>query len=208
MDGLTDTLSTWWNNAVNAVESIPDEWNAKIAQLKSAVSDFEKTYAALQSQKSIAQKDPVLYADYTAIMERGNYVKTVITDTLSKLGSALNYVKNTVGMSGMGDLGALPLIPIAVIAGALALISKWLTDAYAMNKKLNLLDKTYNDAKAAGASPQQLQAIAHDAALQNTGGLFNGAGGVLDKAIVILIIGGALYLLAPTIKKALSRGRP
>jgi len=205
MNSLTDTLSTWWNNAVNAVESIPDEWNSKVAQLKDAVASFETTYANLQSQSDIAKSDPVLYADYSNLMDRGAYVKTVITDTINKLGGALDYAKSVVGVSGMADLGVLPLIPIAVIAGALALITKWLTDAYAMSKKLNLLQQTYDDAKAAGASPAQLAAISHDAALQSSGGLFDGAGDVMNKAIFLLIAGGLLYLLAPTIKKALNK---
>ena len=201
---LTSTLSTIWNNAVNAVESIPDEWNAKVNELKQAVSQFETLYSKLQGQSAIAKTDPALYAEYSSLMSRGNYVKTVITDTLQKLGSALSYAKSVVGMQGMGNLGALPLVPIAVIAGSLALITKWVTDASATSRKLDLLQQSYNDAKARGASSQELNAIAHDAAVSTTGeGIFSGAGDLANKAIWIMLIGGALYLLLPTIKKQL-----
>lgn len=189
---------------MNAVESIPDEWNAKVNELKQAVSQFETLYSKLQGQSAIAKTDPALYAEYSSLMSRGNYVKTVITDTLQKLGSALSYAKSVVGMQGMGNLGALPLVPIAVIAGSLALITKWVTDASATSRKLDLLQQSYNDAKARGASSQELNAIAHDAAVSTTGeGIFSGAGDLANKAIWIMLIGGALYLLLPTIKKQL-----
>lgn len=206
---LASKLSSILDNAVDAIESIPDEWNAKINQLRNAITTFESLYAKLQSQSAIAKTDPVLYADYTALMTRGAYVKSVITDTLSKLGSALGYAKNVVGMSGMGNLGALPLIPIAVIAGALALITKWTSDALIASKKLDQLSTAYNDAKARGASTQELSAIAHDAAMSNSGSdMFGGASSLANKVLVIMIAGGLFYLLLPTLKKQLnSRGK-
>lgn len=199
---LTSTLTTLWTNAVNSISSIPDEWNAKVSELRNAVASFENLYTKLQSQSAIAKTDPVLYADYTALMTRGAYVKSVITNTLTKLGNALSYAKSVVGMEGMGSLGALPLVPIAIIAGALALITKWIADAVVTSRKLDQLSVAYNDAKAAGATPQQLAAIAHDAAMTNTGeGLFDGAGEFANKVIVIMVVGGLIYLLLPTVKK-------
>lgn len=199
---LLGTLHSIWDTAAQAVGDIPTEWNAKVAELKSTIAVFETTYEKLGTQAGVARLDPGLNADYASLMNRGAYVKSVIADTLTKLGGALNYMRSIVGMDGMGNLGALPMVSIAFIVGAIVLAKKWNDDGVVMSRKLAMLEQTYNDAKLSGASPQQLAAISHDAAIANTGSSFLG-GDLANKAIFILIAGGLLYLLAPTIKKAL-----
>ena len=95
----------------------------KVSEFKARVAEFWDVFGRLQRLQPIAEQDPRARAEYSRLM--GSASK--ITDKISEV---TNTVKSLVGwVGGLFGLGALPFVPIAVVVGAVTLITAWLVDA-------------------------------------------------------------------------------
>lgn len=186
MTDLSSTAQTW-----------SMEWQAAVDNLKAKAQEFQRMFSTLQSDA--ANVPPELRASYDALMSRGQWVKNQIQSITSGIDFGYNMFSSTPlmnglkQMGGMNALGVLPLIPIAIITGGLALIVAWLSDAYTMQQKINLAKSTKANASQA-------------ASILGAGGSALGAN-FFQSAGLLLLIGVGVYLFLPTIKQAFNGGK-
>lgn len=187
---------------VNSIEDIPAEWSNQVASLKAKASEFGQLFQQLLGM------DPgpgsPYKSEYDAIMGRGTTIKQQISNVTSGIDGILNAARGAFSLSGMnmGGLGVIPLIPIAVIVGAIALLVGWLTDAYNLRAKLAA-------AKAAGATAQQTADIVNGG---RSSSFFPSLPGnptsFMGTATWLLVIGVGMMVFVPMIKNAIAkRGR-
>lgn len=129
------------------------------------VNKFWNTYTQLEQRSNEVPSD--LQSEYSDIMARGSRIRATIEYITNTYDAVAEWVSDVFGFSGQdvgldgvfwrdvpnGNLHAIQFVPLAVIAGASALIAKWLKDAYTMHRKLDemkrLEDKGYDSARAA-----------------------------------------------------------
>jgi hypothetical protein len=207
-DSVFSTVSSGFDSAksslLNAMASVGNtaqswsvEWQNAVDNLKEKAKEFTKVFSQLQSDSGRVPQN--LRAEYDAIMSRGSWVKATIQQVTSGIDSAWSAVQSIPMLNGLRNvnnlrgMGIVPLIPIAVIAGAVAVIVAWLSDAYSLQQKINL-------AKSTGASPSQAANIIG-------AGSGSTAGGFIQSVGTLLLIGAAVFLFLPTIQKAVKGGK-
>lgn len=121
-----------------ATEQEKIAWYNVIGQFRRKVAEFEAMLAKLQSQKPIAAKDPALADEYSALMNKATALQEKIKQIRDATSDAIDWIKGVFGFDG---LGIVPLIPIAVVAGAIAAIGYWIKDAYEFSKKLEKVEQ-------------------------------------------------------------------
>lgn len=138
----------------------PDDtaWYDVIGKFKSAVAKFQAEYATLQS----INIDPVKYPDLSKmqldLLRSGNTIKETIRSITGAVDSAWSWIKSTFGFDGLhqmaqiNGLGIAPLIPIAVVVGAVAAMVKWGLEFAAFYMKLEYAKSL----AAQGLSPVQI----------------------------------------------------
>lgn len=173
-----------------------------IAAFMGKIKVFYENFKGLQAQRDFVAKHPELQADYNDLMSRGSFIDAQIKRAKSLMQSAQgawNWFLSTIGLGDVGDLEALPLIPVAIAAGAaaIALITKWLTDAYIFSRKVNAIQEL--EAKGGITSREAARRIS----AAGPTGLFD----VLQKNVIWLVIGGTLLMFGPEILKWIQRTR-
>lgn len=156
---LRDTLPT------------PDDaaWYDVITKFKNYAAKFASNYNELKSVDIDAGKYPELSKLQLDLLRRGLTVKATIQSVMGAVDNAWTWLKGQFGFEGVRELGSLstglgvvPLVPIAVVVAAVALIAKWLMDynsfktrltevkrleakGYSSDQAANIVDKIYSD---------------------------------------------------------------
>lgn len=155
-----------------ATETQSAEWWNLVAQFRDAASRVDQVLATLRGQESIARRSAALSADYDAIMGRAAALRSTIADYLGKIETAMSWFRQVVPFSesspdapqgtwdaegwGLNGLGAIPIIiGVAAISAALAAVTKFLTDAWALSRRLQEQARL----EAGGLSPAEAAAI-------------------------------------------------
>lgn len=198
LDDLFGTAKSAASTVVSSIADIPAEWSAKVNELKARAAEFMQLFNDLSSRADQAAAAG-MSAEYNALMSRGASIKAQVQQVTSAIDNVYNSVSNLFGLSGagFGELGIIPLIPIAIIVGAIALLVKWISDAYTMRNKLAA-------ATAAGANAAQLTQIATG----SSGSIFStltSPGSLMGNAGVFLLIGAGVLLLVPMLKRVMKR---
>lgn len=125
---------------------------ASIDELKARTAEAMRLYDRLRTRQALATKAG-LVSEYSGVVSRFARVR----DALQKL-TDTGSLTDAVRVLWNGEVGALGVAPIiawagasVAIAGALAAISAWLTDAYKLDARLT----AYERALAAGQTPEQ-----------------------------------------------------
>lgn len=84
---------------------------------------------------------------------------------------------------GLGSLGVLPLIPIAIIAAATAYIGGWVSDAYTINQKLSTAEKIIEQGGTREEAKEYVNSIA------NSGSFLAPANSAIKNLIPLFLIG-------------------
>lgn len=205
MDGWwTDTKDTFGNlgdwfsqrvgDVTDTVGDLNAEWQRQVNRLKDKAAEFSRVFTKLEQRQPLAEQSPVLKHRYDRVMKLGLNVRQTVQGITGKIDAALRGFQDLFGLSpNMAGMGAVPLVPIAVIAGAIAAITAWLTDAYALDRQLDSLDSQIK----AGVDPVVAGdniAKSGDQPLIDVANPFKGATG--------LILGGvALYFFWPTLRR-------
>ncbi len=104
-----------------------------------------------------------LQEEYSGLRSTADYVQSTITWITSSVDSVTGFfsdIFNFDGVSGVrdyingqnvGNMGLVPLIPLAAISGALALMSKFIADVYVFERKITEQKRLENT----GMSPMQ-----------------------------------------------------
>jgi len=164
----------------------------KIDEFKAKVAEFENLFSFLERSKNFpaVRKNPKLLKEIKSSLSWGDKIKGVILKSWAKINSALKYIKSSVGMDGLDidtGLGFVVSVPVAIavgsIAASLAIIGKWIRDAYVIKAKITEANLLLNK----GVPPTQVAAIINKIDPPMT--LFN------PKTLGFLIVGiGGFYL--------------
>lgn len=102
------------------------------------------------NQDMITRQSPAVQKEYNDLIDRGSTIRNSVETVTGLIDKAQRYyqtakgwVSDLFGMDGYSpQMGVLPvLIPAAVIAGSLAAMGKWLSDAYQFNRKMEEIAK-------------------------------------------------------------------
>lgn len=168
------------------------------------VTDFDETarlfsdnYAGLKAQGPyIERSHPELLPKYQELMKSAAKHNATI-NSLRRVRNTVSGWLGTIGRAvGLGEMGAIPLVPIAVISAsaALAAISKWIKDAFVFSRRLNELRRL----EGQGLSPGQAANVVNKT-LGPAESLFFGIN------LKWVVIGGLGLLLLPSLITAFRR---
>ena len=159
-------------------------------EFKARATEFAKQFSFLQGKSAVVARHPKLKADYTALMDRGAWVRSAIEKVTGATDTVVGWFKNLLGGVEVEtrSLGFLPLVPVAIIAASTAAIAKWMSDAYVFGRKLRAVE----DLEAKGLSPQEAAELVKG---QEGAGLFNFSLGGAAMPVYVLGIGALAYLM-------------
>src|SRR5690606_18926536 len=102
------------------------DWQNQVDTFKQKAREFIALFTELKGKEdALKNADDETKKRYEKLMSRGDWIFKTIQSIASKIDWAINSFSGI----GMGGMGILPVVPIAVIAGALAVITAWLSDA-------------------------------------------------------------------------------
>lgn len=169
-----------------------------ITDFKEKARQFWAVWNGLNNKRDVvARQSPEIKAKYNKLMNDGvgirskiEWVTAAIDKAANLYGDVKSWIMDKFGFDGISDsqlagMGILPLIPVAIIAAAVAAISYWTNDAYQFNAKLNEIQRLENK----GISPVQAAKMVEQTF--NTGIFSN-----LKNLILPLVIGGGIIFLA------------
>ncbi len=168
------------------------KFDSAVVELKNKAAEFSRLYSALLQKESVAKTDPELYKSYQALMNRADWVKGSVEKITGAIDWTTGYISGVLSRepTNLSGLGILPVLGVAAIAGAISILTIWISDAYVELRKLDNIEKM---AAKYGADPEQMaKAIMGERAKASALG---GIG-------VVAVIFAGLYFLGPEIKKA------
>lgn len=138
-----------WEKVTGAAGALADDWTDAVNRLKEKAREFTAVYSTLLNAREGLSGNDLARVD--ALLRRGNIVRSTIDGIARTVGGIAGLLpsKTLAGYARGGQLGALPLVSIAVILGAIAAITAWLSDAYVEIKRLNLAEEVHR----AGGNP-------------------------------------------------------
>lgn len=155
------------DNAIEAQSALtadPAWWNV-VAQFKSAAAGMEQAYDRLMSEADYVAQRPALRAKFDSLVSRAATVRATVESVRDKLASAVDWFNSLGASLGLNGLGILPIIGIAAIAAAVALVVKWTTDTI---KFLKLVSEQRR-LEAAGVAPERAAEITQQTAAAASG---------------------------------------
>ncbi len=168
---------------------LPAEDQGWIDRFKARIAEFAEVFTRLKAIEPQIEQTPELKAEYQDLVSRGNVIETTISTVTGSINKAVHWFKNVFGMDGLsmanrGQLGALPLLPIAAISGAMTLIGYWVSDVYVFYKKLEKFDQLRAEGVPAGEASRIVSEVS------DKPGLFDLD---LQKWVVPLLLVGGLW---------------
>jgi hypothetical protein len=134
---------------------------AKIDQLRALSTQFEATLAKLASLENVARMRDDAWQRWNALISNGVNVRASIQKGTNAIRDALQWLRDTTGISVSG-LGFAPIaiaLVLAAIVAAIAAASSFVADAQVEIRKLEILQ-----ASVAELPPEQRAKILQDAA--------------------------------------------
>jgi hypothetical protein len=182
--------------AVSEVQTA--EWWNLVAKLRAASTELDAVLGKLRTQESVARSKPELSAEYDSLMGRAASLRNTISDYLSKLSGVVDWARDAgdwiMRATGLQGLGVVPvIIGVAAIAAAVAGVTKFLTDAYALSRKLDEQQRVEQIARASGMSPIEAAREASGIVERTAGGSVMST--MFKAAAPFLAIAGLVWLI-------------
>lgn len=130
---------------------------SSLIDLKNKYEEFLGLLNGLRSRPDVVANNPELKVEYDALLNRGSTIANYMDKIYGSAAGAFEWVTGFFESSD-DNLGALPLIPIAVISGALSIMGKWIADVYVFNSKVNEIKRLEND----GINPAQAYTLVNE----------------------------------------------
>lgn len=191
------------------------QWDKTIAQWKEAVATFQTNYENLLRRAPIGNSSPALQRKYRSAMDEAASAKVRIAEINSALAdvqawlsgawtsfhNVWSYISGKVSMLfgyehamieqvAMGELGQVIMIPVAVVAVAIAYIAARSMDLYQTNQKLD----TVKEYVAKGYTPLQAANAVAKTIKTTTPGLFSSIEASTKWLAIAVLLGGGLYV--------------
>ncbi len=177
-----------------------------IDRFRQQAREFWRLYQSTGDNANfVATQNPSIQREYRDLMDRGQGIRSkveVATGIIDKAGAMIDTAKNwftdTFGLGGLASvnrmmpeqLGLIPLIPIAVIAGSLAAIGKWVNDALVFNRRINEMKRL----QAQGMTPTQAANVIDKI-------MPKGFGANVTGLLIPIVLVGAIVLVPRFFKK-------
>lgn len=145
------TMRTYTMGAVTPEQK---NWMDTLTDYKAKAAEFAALYDDLKAKESRMVKEMKTRDEYQRLVERGGWIQSTITTIGAKVDETLAYLRGLMGNSVQG-LGLVWLIPVAVVAGSVALMGSWISDTYQFNKRFEEIHRL----ESMGYTPEQAAAI-------------------------------------------------
>lgn len=137
------------------LDSVEAEWRDAVTRWENAVADFQNALALHYSNETMATELGD-HDEWSAQLYKATGIQDAITNLQQKLAGASDWFKQTFGLSGLNRMGFIPLIPVAVIVGAIAAVVSITSALYTYNAELV---RKWNYVNANNLTPDQTQAL-------------------------------------------------
>lgn len=166
------------------------EWLREVEALKEKAAEFVNVFSRLQALESVARTDSAASQKYQSLMDRGVAIRDRISYVTGLIDRAFEWFtdqgstppETVANLQGLGLLW----IPAAVVAGAVAAVVAWLSDAYVQVKEL----ETAQQLIAQGVPPADAYRIAREGEKGIIGGFLEG---VRNNFILFTALGLAAW---------------
>ena len=173
-------------------ETLTLQEKSYIEKFKDKAKQFWALWNKLAGEQyDMATRPLEIQSQYSDLISRGQSIKSTIetvTGAIDKAAATYQDVKNWLaekfGLNGVeidektGQLGIIPLIPIAIIGASLAAMGKWVLDAYEFSGKLDKM----KELESQGMSPSEAAAVVEKSLIGQ--GMFAGAGNLVPLALL------------------------
>lgn len=149
------------------LDSIEAEWQDAVARWESTVADFQTALDLHIANKSKAEAlGPDEYARWLDQLDYANRVKTAIEMLQESLSATSEWARTTFGLGSLrrmgSQMGALPLIPVAVIVGSISTVTAVIYALYSYNSELER--KWQYIQQNPNITPEQVKAVLESSA--------------------------------------------
>lgn len=154
-----------------------------IENFKRRVAEFNQVFNALLS--SGPPKDPALLNEYNSLISRGQTIRNTVGTVMDGINKAVTWAKATFGLNAIngGQLGWFWLIPVAGITATLAVIGKYISDAYMFGEK----NKAFKDlTEKQKMTPQQAASVIQQTYGNGTG-FFSKVGNIALPGVILVV---------------------
>ena len=176
--------------------------DAMVGKFVRQIKIFYDNLTGLKAQRNFVATHPELQSEYADLLSRGSFIDNRIKQAKALMQQAAGWwqwLKSSVGLGELNELGILPLIPVAIAAGGavLLLIGKWLTDAFIFSKKIAAIQALESKGSITGRQAAEV--------------IGRGTGTPILEQIrgnlIWVVIGGTILLLGPEILKMIQKRR-
>ena len=181
-----------------AIDVGVNEWNRQVENLKIKAGQFAEIYNKLLADEDFVKKYPQLADEYNTLMTKGKYLKGTVQKITQAIDWGANLFDNTSTLNGiknLNGLGAIQVIPVVVIAGAVTALGYFINDAYVLNKKIEVM----KDMESRGHDPIEIGKVLNN----NWSDIFSMQG--LFSISGLIMLGVATYAFWPTIQKVVKK---
>ena len=168
----------------------------EVDRFKGKADEFYRVWQGLRAKRQAASASPELQREYSDVMGEADTVVAKMSDVERVVGAVRETVTGWFGVEGyrqagrtLMGLGALPLLPIALITAAIAWITGWLGKAYLLDRKLTSVETMI----AGGVDPSEAGRVVHG---DENGGFFAGLGGELAPLALAGVAIAAVYFMS------------
>lgn len=120
-------------------------WDNAIASLKNKARNFNTVFDRVIATEQTAKGNPELARDFDSLVYKGDIVRSTITNVTKAIDQVTGVGRSILGNIPPENLGALPLVPIAVIFSASAAITYWVKDAMQYLDKVDRIEQLKNE---------------------------------------------------------------
>lgn len=164
------------------IDSVTAEYESAVATWRGKVAEFQSALATFIDNRADALALG-FGTEWNELYSRATAIQSTLTYIANALSSAYGWIKD---VFGLGGLGVIPLLPIAVITGSIATLVYFINQLLQFNQKIAY-------AKSMNYTPEQTNALLD-------------AGGILGNSesksiLATVLIGGAVLYFVPRLMK-------
>lgn len=134
--------------------SLLSEFKQAVANFRNKANEFMLSINNMEQQRNFVATRPELKKEYDDLMDRTGIIKSTVSGITSAINKAAQWFG--VDFDEPQNLGLVPLIPIAAIAASVAVMGKWVSDAYIFNQRIAEVKRL----EAKGIPPERAAKIA------------------------------------------------
>lgn len=181
---MFETIENWfsagWASVKSGAADVSQTWSDAVADLKAKAAQFMQLFTRLKSIQSQTNLSESERARVDSIVRRGELVKSTVGALVKGIDGIANVLPRNLlsGVARSGGLGIIPLLPIAAIAAAIAVMAAWISDAIVELERLELAEKV----RQGGGDPATVL----------------GSGRAINWVLIgggVLVVAGALYFI-------------